>query len=76
MKSLAIIGSTGSIGNSSLKIFNKNKDKFNLLYLAANSNFKKLNNQSKKFKPKNFFLINEESYLKYKKLLLKIFKFK
>ena len=66
MKSLAIIGSTGSIGKSSLEVYQKNKDKFNLLYLAANSNFKKLDRQSKIYKPKNIFLINQNSYFKNK----------
>ena len=66
MKSLAIIGSTGSIGKSSLEVYKKNKNKFNLLYLAANSNYKKLVRQSKIYKPKNIFLINYNSYLKNK----------
>jgi len=66
MKSLAIIGSTGSIGKYSLEVYKKNKNKFNLLYLAANSNYKKLVRQSKIYKPKNIFLINYKSYLKNK----------
>ena len=66
MKSLAIIGSTGSIGKSSLEVYKKNKNKFNLIYLAANSNYKKLVKQSKIYKPKSIFLINYNSYLKNK----------
>lgn len=64
MKTLAIIGSTGSIGKSTLNVYKRNKSKFNLLYLAANSNFKKLNIQEKLYKPKNIFLIDQLSYLK------------
>lgn len=58
MKSLAIIGSTGSIGETSLKVYQKNKTKFNLIYLSAHNNYKKLLKQSKIYKPKNFFLTN------------------
>ena len=61
MKSLAIIGSTGSIGESALKVYKKNSNKFNLLYLAANSNIKKLLNQNKIYKPKNIFLLNNQN---------------
>ena len=42
MNSLAIFGSTGSIGSTSLKIFERNKKKFNLLYLSAHNNYQKL----------------------------------
>ena len=66
MKSLAIIGSTGSIGKSSLEVYKKNKKEFRLLYLAANTNFQKLNKQSKIHRPQNIFLINHSSYLKNK----------
>jgi len=67
MKSLAIIGSTGSVGKSSLEVFKKNKKNFELLCLAANKNFEKLNKQSKIFKPKKIFLINKKSYFENKK---------
>jgi 1-deoxy-D-xylulose 5-phosphate reductoisomerase len=42
METLAIFGSTGSIGKTSLKIFEKNKNKFKLLYLSAHSNYLKI----------------------------------
>jgi len=66
MKSLAIFGSTGSIGESSLKVFNKNKNKLNLLYLSAHTNYKKLYKQYKLFKPKKIILTNEQAYNRYK----------
>jgi len=59
MKSLAIIGSTGSIGKSSLNVYLKNRKNFNLLCLAANSNLKKLIKQKKKYKSKYAFLFND-----------------
>ena len=58
MKTLAIIGSTGSIGKSALEVYTNNKKYFKLISLAANTNFHKLENQYKKFKPKNIFLIS------------------
>ncbi len=79
MKTLAIIGSTGSIGKSSLDVYQKNKKNFKLIALAANTNLNKLNKQYLKFKPKNIFLINElkertnikKKYFITKKLFLK-----
>jgi len=59
MKTLAIFGSTGSIGNTSLKILNLNKKKFKLLYLSAHNNYKKLKILQKKFSPKKIILTNK-----------------
>ena len=39
MKSLAILGSTGSIGTSTLDVVRHNKDKFRVEFLLANSNY-------------------------------------
>ena len=60
MKTLAIIGSTGSIGKAALRVLGKNKKKFNLVYLAANTNLHKLNLQNIKYKPKHTFLLNDK----------------
>ena len=56
---LAIFGCTGSIGKSSLKVYSKNKDKFDLIYISANKNYKKLMKIQKMFKPKNYFLTSD-----------------
>ena len=56
MKTLAIIGSTGSIGQSALEVYKKNSKDFKLVALAANTNVNKLKRQYLKFKPKNIFL--------------------
>ena len=61
MKTLAIIGSTGSIGETSLKVYKQHNDKFKLIYLCANTNIKKLSKQIKKYKPQNAFLLNEKN---------------
>ena len=39
---IAILGSTGSIGKSTLEIIKKNKSKFNVELLMAQNNFKAL----------------------------------
>ena len=64
MKTLAIIGSTGSIGKSALKVYEKNKKNFKLITLAANTNLNKLIKQYFKFKPKNIFLISNNKKTK------------
>ena len=61
MKTLSIIGSTGSIGKTSLKVYSQNRKKFKLIYLSANTNYKKLLQQKEKYKPKHVFLHNESS---------------
>ncbi len=64
---IAILGSTGSIGNSLLKIISKDKKKFNILLLTANKNYKELINQTKKFQVKNVIITDKSSLKKFKK---------
>ena len=52
MKTLAIFGATGSVGTSTLKVLDKNKNKFNLYCLSSHTNFKTLDRLTKKYKPK------------------------
>ena len=68
MKTLAIIGSTGSIGKSALEVYKKNKKNFKLIALAANTNLNKLIKQYLKFKPKNIFLISDNQIKNKKKI--------
>mgnify|MGYP003690721623 FL=1 len=49
-KNIAILGSTGSIGKSTLKII-KNNNQFNVRLLVTNKNLKEINKQIKIFKP-------------------------
>jgi len=74
MDTLAIFGSTGSIGKTSLNIYKKNKKKFNLLYLSAHNNYSKLKILEKKFNPKKIILtnkkLNESIFLNDKKIIL------
>ena len=64
---ISILGSTGSIGTSTLKIIEKKRKYFNIQTLVANSNYKKIVNQIIKFKPKIFIILDNSIYLRVKK---------
>ena len=68
---IAILGSTGSIGKSTLEVIKKDKKNFNVILLTANNNYKKLIQQAKEFKAKNVLIKNKKFYLKVKNLLKK-----
>ena len=53
-KKISILGSTGSIGLSALDIVDKKRNLFNIDLLSANSNYKLISKQIKKYKPKIF----------------------
>jgi len=66
-KKICILGSTGSIGVSTLDIISENKKDFSVILLSGNTNYKLLISQAKKFKPKyiysnNFFLTKKIKY--------------
>ncbi len=67
-KRIAILGSTGSIGKSLLKIISKNKKDFEVILLTANNNYKELLKQTRSFKVRNVIIINKKSFLKFKKI--------
>ena len=62
-KSISILGSTGTIGLNSLKIFSTKKKLFKINILAANKNYKLICKQIIKFRP-NIFIINDQTVLK------------
>ena len=68
-KKIAILGSTGSIGKSTLEVIGKDKKNFNIILLSANNNYKKLVEQAKQFKVKNVLIKNHKFYLKVKNSL-------
>ena len=70
-KKIVILGSTGSIGKSTLEVIRKDKKKFEVVLLTANNNYRKLIQQAKEFKAKNVLIKNNEFYLKIKKSLKK-----
>ena len=67
---IAILGSTGSIGKSLLKIISKDIWKYNIHLLTADKNFKLVLKQARKFKVKNIIITNKK-YFKKAKLINK-----
>ena len=65
-KTIAILGSTGSIGQSTLEIIKKSSE-FKVELLIANKNYLKIINQIKVFKPSIVVVNNENIFLKIKK---------
>ncbi len=47
-KKIAILGSTGSIGTSTLEVIKKDIKNFDIILLTANNNYRKLNHPPKK----------------------------
>ena len=70
-KSIAILGSTGSIGKSTLEVIKKDKNNFDIILLTANNNYKKLITQARYFKAKNVLINNKKYYNKVKYALKK-----
>ena len=56
MQNIVILGSTGSIGKSSLEIIRANRDKFNVSCLVASTNEKLISNQAREFKKAKIYL--------------------
>ena len=70
-KKIAILGSTGSIGKSTLEVIKKNKKDFDVVLLSANNNYAKLIQQAREFKAKNVLINNQLFYEKVKNSLKK-----
>ena len=64
---ISILGSTGSIGLSTLKIIDKKKNYFQPYFFAANKNYNLICKQIKKYKPHFFLIHNEKVFNKVKK---------
>ena len=69
MQKVVVLGSTGSIGKSSIEVIKKNKDKFNIACLVAKSNEKLILDQSKRHKNSKIYLENPKR-IKYSKKLI------
>ncbi len=65
-KKIAILGSTSSIGKSLLSIIKNDKKKFEIKLLTANTNYKDLIKQAKKFNVKNIIITDPNSFNKAK----------
>lgn len=66
MKKIAIFGSTGSIGESTLNVIRQNAELFEVVTLVAGKNIEKLIKQIEEFHPKNVYIIETENAEKIK----------
>ena len=69
-KNIVVLGSTGSIGKTFLKILKKDIDNSNVLLLTANKNVNLLLKQIKVFNVKNIIIKDRKNFLKIKSKLL------
>jgi 1-deoxy-D-xylulose-5-phosphate reductoisomerase len=60
MKRIAILGSTGSIGQSTLNVIENNPERFQLVTVAAGSNIQSALEQARRWKPKVLSLASEK----------------
>jgi len=60
MKRIAILGSTGSIGKTSLRLIKKNPERYKIVGLTAGRNVELLLEQVKEFRPKAISVLNME----------------
>ena len=76
-KKIAILGSTGSIGENTLKIIKEDKKNFEIILLSTNKNINRIFKQAKEFKVKNIIVSDFNSFqkaqLKFKKSKIKIY---
>ncbi len=66
-KTICILGSTGSIGTTTLKIILDKKKLFEINTLVANKNFNTIIRQIRKYKPKNFVINDKNVFDRVKK---------
>ncbi|HEY1528072.1 MAG TPA: 1-deoxy-D-xylulose-5-phosphate reductoisomerase [Candidatus Angelobacter sp.] len=69
MKRIAILGSTGSIGRSTLNVIENNPERFQLLTMAAGSNTEAALNDARRWKPKVLSLATEQDAEKVRRQL-------
>jgi len=70
MKSLSILGSTGSIGTQTLDVVRQFPDEFNVEALASNCNLELMEKQMLEFKPSTVCLFDEEKAGTFRQLAL------
>lgn len=64
MKKIAILGSTGSIGQQSLQVIDEFPDTYELGLISSHSNYQKTLEQIIKYKPEYVFISKKETYEK------------
>lgn len=66
MRTLTILGSTGSIGTQTLDIVRQFKDDFSINVLTVNTRIKELEDQIREFNPKAVAISNEDAWKEFK----------
>ena len=69
MIGVAVLGSTGSVGESTLDVLKRNPQRFRLVAVAANTNAQKLAQQVLAFQPQYAALADEAAAVELKRLL-------
>jgi len=69
MKSIAILGSTGSIGVNALSVIESSPDKFKITALSARTNMETLAGQIEKFRPKIVSVADKENAARLRRLI-------
>ena len=68
-KKIAVFGSTGSIGKTTIDIIKKDIHNFDVILLTSNNNYRDLAKQAKELNVKNLIINNKKHYLNLKKKL-------
>ena len=68
-RSIAILGSTGSIGTQTLQVVEEHPDKFEVYAITANTRVDELIQQARKFMPEAVVIADDSKYLKLKEAL-------
>lgn len=76
MKTINILGATGSVGESALSVIGEHLDRFRLQTLTANRNVAKLAQQAIQYKPENVVIFDKSLYKELKSLLSSYHKIK
>ena len=66
-KKIAILGSTGSIGKTTIDIIKKDIHNFDVILLTSNNNYRELVKQAKVLNVKNLIINNKKQYFNLKK---------
>ncbi len=70
-KKLTILGCTGSIGDTTLKLLNKKNKEYSYYILSGYKNYKKIKYLIKRYKPKFFVIFDDYTFQRVKKENLK-----
>jgi len=70
MKRLCVLGSTGSIGVSTLDVAGRHPDRYQVVALTANSNLERLHEQCRRFQPAFAVMIDAEPAAELRKRLV------